>query len=90
MKQGLIATWVLLLVGMLFGSGWVATAASYLFFGMALIHVVEFVLKRGVMERAGGSLFEHFVQTMLFGLLHWKPLEDAQAAAAAGGKSEAP
>ena len=39
-------------------------------------HLVEFFVKRPVFERAGGSMGHHFVQTMIYGLFHWKPVED--------------
>ena len=45
---------------------------------MAVLHFLEFIVKRDVMARAGGSMGNHFVQTMIYGFLHWKPLEDAQ------------
>jgi hypothetical protein len=28
------------------------------------------------MQAAGGSMAHHFVQTLIYGLFHWKPLED--------------
>jgi uncharacterized membrane protein len=65
---------------MTFLSGVISTVGSTLFWLMVVAHLVEFVLKKGVMEKAGGSLGHHFVQTMLYGFFHWKPLEDAQAA----------
>ena len=39
-------------------------------------HLVEFAVKRPVMVRAGGSMAHHFVQTLIYGLFHWKPIED--------------
>jgi hypothetical protein len=27
------------------------------------------------MQAAGGSMLNHFVQTILFGFMHWRPLE---------------
>ena len=36
-------------------------------------------MKRDVFEKAGGSMGYHFVQTMIYGLFHWKPLEEEQA-----------
>jgi len=73
--------WVVCLAMMLAMSGTAATIATVLFWGMAAAHLAEFFLKRGVMARAGGSMGHHFVQTMLFGVFHWKPLEDAQKGA---------
>lgn len=86
MKQSVLVMWFIFLLGMIFGSGGVATAANYAFVGIALVHVVEFFVKKGVMERAGGSMGQHFLQTLIYGLFHWKPLEEQQA----GGASEEP
>ena len=44
---------------------------------------MEFLVKKSVMERAGGSMGGHFLQTLIYGLFHWKPLEEQQAAGAA-------
>jgi hypothetical protein len=87
MKQGILVLWLVLLAGMFFGSGWVASLATFGFWGIALVHVVEFFVKRSVMERAGGSLGQHFLQTLIYGLFHWKPLEDQQAVGGSEGPS---
>jgi len=58
------------------GSGAVARAGQIAFWLTLVAHAVEFVAKRRVFERAGGSMFHHFVQTMIYGLFHWKPLEE--------------
>ena len=80
MKQGVVVLWFVLLTGGVLGSGWLASAASFAFWGIALVHVVEFFAKKRVMEKAGGSMGHHFVQTLIYGLFHWKPLEEQQAA----------
>jgi len=72
------------LAAMLLGSGWVSTVGSVTFWGMLAVHVIEFFVKRSVMEAAGGSMGHHFVQTLIYGLFHWKPLEDAAPAADQG------
>lgn len=82
MKQSALVIWLVLLVGMIFGGGWVVTVATWGFWGMALVHVAEFFVKKSVMEKAGGSMGHHFLQTLIYGLFHWKPLEDQQAAIA--------
>jgi len=81
-KQSVLVMWLIFLVGMILGSGWVATLANLAFWAIVLIHAVEFFVKKGVMEKAGGAMGQHFVQTMIYGLFHWKPLEDEQAVAA--------
>ena len=85
MKQGVLALWFFLLAGSVFGSGWLASAARFAFVGLALVHVVEFFVKKSLLEKAGGSMGNHFVQTVIYGLFHWKPLAEQQAGAASEG-----
>ena len=76
--------WVVCLVMMLGMTGTASIIGTVVFWAMALAHLAEFLAKRAVMAKAGGSMGHHFVQTMLFGLFHWKPLEDAQKQAGGG------
>ena len=48
---------------------------GWFFLALLAVHLGEFFLKRNVMQAAGGSMGNHFFQTMLFGFMHWKPLE---------------
>ncbi len=77
MKHSVWAIWVGSLAAILLGQGWVSTAGHFALWGTLVAHLVEFLVKRSVMEAAGGSMTHHFIQTMIYGLFHWKPLEDA-------------
>ena len=77
MKYSVWVLWFGSLAAIFLGSGWVSTAGHVAFWLTLVAHLVEFVVKRSVMEAAGGSMGQHFVQTMVYGLFHWKPLEDA-------------
>lgn len=75
------SVWVLYIVGValiLADAGTLATIARWVLVVTFAAHLLEFIVKRGVMEKAGGSMGHHFIQTMIYGLFHWKPLEDAQ------------
>jgi uncharacterized protein YhhL (DUF1145 family) len=85
MKQSVLVMWFVLLAGMIFGSGGLATAANFGFAAIAIVHVIEFLVKKSVLEKAGGSMGHHFLQTLIYGLFHWKPLEDQQSAAVSEG-----
>lgn len=87
MKQSALGIWFLFLVGMLFGSGGIATGAGYAFAALAVVHLIEFFVKKSVLEKAGGSMAQHFLQVMIYGFFHWKPLEELQAEQA-GSASE--
>ena len=80
MKYSVWILWIGSLAAIFLGSGGVSTAGHVVFWLTLAAHLVEFLVKRPVMQAAGGSMAEHFVQTMIYGLFHWKPLEDAQAA----------
>ncbi len=64
------------------GSDWVAAVGRWGFGLLLLAHLAEFFVKRSVLERAGGSMGHHFVQTLIYGLFHWKPIEERQQAEA--------
>lgn len=83
MKHSVWILWLGSLAAILFGTGWLATAGHLAFWVTLAAHVLEFVVKRPVMEAAGGSMGHHFVQTLIYGLFHWKPLEDRAKAAGA-------
>ena len=84
MKQSVWVIWFGSAAAILFGSGWVATVGNFVFWVTLAAHLAEFVVKRPVMQAAGGSMGHHFVQTLIYGLFHWKPLEDAARASDRG------
>jgi hypothetical protein len=84
MKQSVWVIWLGAAAAIVLGSGGVSTAGHVAFWALLVVHLVEFVVKRPVMEAAGGSMSHHFMQTLIYGLFHWKPLEDAARAADPG------
>ena len=81
MKNARHSVWILYIgcgLAILFTTGWIATAAGWILGLIVAAHLVEFLVKRDVMAKAGGSMAHHFVQTMIYGLFHWKPLEEQQ------------
>jgi hypothetical protein len=75
-KYGVWLLWFGSAAAAAFGDGGVATAGQLVFWLTLLAHVAEFVVKRPLFERAGGSMGHHFVQTLIYGLFHWKPIQD--------------
>ena len=84
MKQGVWVIWLGAAAAIVWGSGWISTVGHVAFWGMLGVHLAEFFVKRPVMQAAGGSMGYHFVQTLIYGLFHWKPLEDAGRAGDSG------
>ena len=73
------SVWVLYVGGaaaIALGSGWVYTGGHAVIWLTLAAHLVEFLVKRPLFEKAGGSMGHHFLQTMIYGLFHWKPLEE--------------
>jgi len=76
MKYSVWAIWIGGAAAILLGSGWVATAGHIAFWLTLAAHIVEFVVKRPLFEKVGGSMGDHFLQTLIYGFFHWKPLEE--------------
>ena len=77
-KNSVWFLYIACVLAMVLSDGFLASAGRWLIIILAVVHFAEFVVKRDVMARAGGSMGNHFVQTMIYGFFHWKPLEDAQ------------
>jgi hypothetical protein len=77
-KNSVWFLYIACVLAMVLTDGFLASAGRWLIIILAVVHFAEFVVKRDVMARAGGSMGNHFVQTMIYGFFHWKPLEDAQ------------
>ena len=76
MKYSVWVIWIGGAAAILLGSGWVATAGHFAFWLTLVAHIVEFFVKRPLFEKVGGSMGNHFLQTLIYGLFHWKPLEE--------------
>jgi uncharacterized protein YhhL (DUF1145 family) len=74
-KAVVIGLWLACLVSFLLPAGtfW-ATNGPRLFVALVLVHALECALFLPRMRRAGGSLAQHLVQTLLFGIVHVRTL----------------
>jgi uncharacterized protein YhhL (DUF1145 family) len=78
MKQSVLVLWVAVIAGSVLASGILATISQVVFALLFVAHLAEFFVKKEVLTKAGGSMGNHFVQTLIYGMFHWQPLEDAQ------------
>jgi len=70
-KIVLIATWAFCLGSFFIApESTIAGLGRLVFWGMAAIHVIEFLIFLPAIRRAGGSLASHFAQILAFGFLH--------------------
>ncbi len=50
-------------------------------FGLLILaHLAEFFMNYSLFQKAGGSMANHFIQTMIYGLFHWTPIKERVAA----------
>lgn len=56
-----------------------AQIISWTFIILLVVHVLEAIAMFRVLSAAPGSLAGHIVQTLLFGIVHWKPLRQQQS-----------
>lgn len=79
LKMGCLALYVLAIAGM---AGWLPPAWAITFGRIAgallLIHALELLFVMRHVRRYQGPLAVSVGLTLLFGLLHWKPLADAK------------
>jgi uncharacterized protein YhhL (DUF1145 family) len=78
-KMALLATYTVM-AGVYFAlPGTPATIVSWVFLVLLVTHLLEFALNFKVLKAARGALWHHFIQTMLYGVLHWLPYRRASA-----------
>ncbi len=75
-KYGVWIVWFGSAAAVAFGDGAVGTAGRIVFWATLLAHVAEFAVKRPLLAKAGGSMGHHFMQTLIYGFFHWKPIQD--------------
>ena len=79
-KIGCLAIYALALTSL---AGWPDGSLATVMQGVAVVmlalHVLEAVLVHKQLRQFPGSLARNLLLTLLFGLLHWKPLLAAQA-----------
>jgi len=76
LKYSVFVIWIGSAAAAIFGGPTAAGIGQLVFLGTLVAHLAEFVWKRSLFERVGGSASHHFVQTMIYGLFYWKPIED--------------
>lgn len=76
LKQGVLLIWLGSSAAMFFADGTVAMAGKLTFWVTLVAHVVEFAWKYPLFQRVGGDMSQHFIQTLVYGLFYWKPIED--------------
>lgn len=79
LKYGVWLLWIGCLAAMVLGGASVARIGQGIFWVTLVAHLAEFAWKRPLFRRVGGDMSHHFVQTMIYGLFYWKPIEDRTA-----------
>jgi hypothetical protein len=89
LKYGVWVVWIGSLAAISFSGGALALLGHLVFWLTLTAHLIEFAVHRRLFERAEGSMFHHFVQTLIYGLFHWSPIKRRleEEAAATGSSS---
>ena len=74
----LVLLWTLLVASMILNDGTVASMAKGTIALLVVVHALEFCYAWKILkEDASRMMVEHFLLTMLYGLVHWQPIEKA-------------
>lgn len=49
----------------------------WIFIALPVAHLLEYCWVQGMLKEAPGSQANHFIQTLLFGFVHWLPIKQA-------------
>ena len=74
MKAAVIALWIACVAAFFLPESTFTLWGQRLFWGLVIVHAIECVVFLPKLRRAGGSLGNHLLQTMLFGILHARNL----------------
>ncbi len=74
-KLFVLVVWIVFAALAWLSSGWLAVIGQLVLASLIISHPIEFIVKLDLFRRIGGSMLHHFVQTMIFGLFYWRPLE---------------
>lgn len=75
-KQSVWIAWIVSLAAAVVGSGWIALIGKIVFGFLVVAHLAEFLINYKLFKKEGGSMVNHFVQTMIYGLFHWTPIKE--------------
>ncbi len=79
-KWGAVAIYLVLAIwGFTTASEQVAQVITWVFLGLAGVHILEFLLVFRLLQSAPGSLAGHFLHTFLFGFVHWLPIKQQES-----------
>jgi len=71
MKIAVLVLWAACLAAFFLpDSSALAVPGQRLFWGLVIVHAIECVVFLPKLRRAGGSLANHLMQTMIFGIFH--------------------
>lgn len=76
LKYGVWVLWFGSVGAFWLGNAATARAGQMMFVSLAVAHFAEFLWKRPLFRELGGNQTQHLLQTMIYGLFYWKPLED--------------
>lgn len=74
-KYSVWGIWIGGAAAILFGDASIARIGHMAVWLTLAAHILEFLVMRGVLEKAGGSMTTHFIGTLIYGLFYWMPIK---------------
>jgi hypothetical protein len=75
-KAVVVALWIACIACFFLPESTITLLGQRLFWGLVIVHAIECIVFLPKLRRAGGSLGNHLVQTMIFGLFYARGLGD--------------
>ena len=76
--QALAVYGLMAIASAVFNTTIVVTIVEWIFIGLLVVHLLEFLMVYKVLKASPGPMAGHFLHTLVFGFVHWLPLKKGQ------------
>jgi hypothetical protein len=77
--QALALYGLMAIATIVFNTTIVVAIVQWVFIGLLVIHLLEFLMVYKLLKTSPGPMAAHFIHTLVFGFVHWLPLKKGQA-----------
>jgi hypothetical protein len=77
--QALALYGLMAIATIVFNTTIVVAIVQWVFIGLLVIHLLEFLMVYKLLKASPGLMAAHFIHTLVFGFVHWLPLKKGQA-----------
>jgi hypothetical protein len=77
--QALALYGLMAIATIVFNTTIVVAIVQWVFIGLLVIHLLEFLMVYKLLKASPGPMAAHFIHTLVFGFVHWLPIKKGQA-----------